>query len=259
MNSVLQFLKLLFVALVFMQTICARADNPVPPGVVKNITTTLVKNSQGSVQIQNIQRTPIQGLYQLEVDGEVMYVDESGRYALVGGALMDTQKRVDLTALHLEKRLSVNFSDLPLRLAIKQVHGDGSRKIALFEDPNCPICRVFTKFADQLPDVTIYRFMFPVVDPKSESLARIAWCSSDRAATWASIMAGARPRGREDCDTSGLVEILKIGDRLKIAATPTVFLGNGKRLIGATPPEQFMAELDASTLSTAIPGNNQRQ
>ncbi|HRM94608.1 MAG TPA: DsbC family protein, partial [Alicycliphilus sp.] len=28
--------------------------------------------------------------------------------------------------------------------------------------------------------------------------------------------------------------------------TPTVFLGNGKRLVGATPPEQFVAELDAS-------------
>ena len=110
----------------------------------------------------------------------------------------------------------------------------------------CLSGRVFTKFVDQLDDVTVYRFMFPVIDPSSQALARTAWCSPDRAGTWKAIMAGRRPTGNQDCDVSGLVEILKFGEKHRIQNTPTVFLGNGKRLVGATPPEQFVAELDAS-------------
>ena len=41
------------------------------------------------------------------------------------------------------------------------------------------------------------------------------------------------------------MEIIKFGEKFNIANTPTVVLGNGKRLVGATPPEQFIAELDA--------------
>ena len=59
-------------------------------------------------------------------------------------------------------------------------------------------------------------------------------------------MNGARPTGPEDCDVQGLVAILKLGEKYQINNTPTVVLGNGKRLVGATPPELFMTELNAS-------------
>ena len=200
----------------------------------------------GKVKVDQIQATPAPGIYQVISDGEVFYTDASGRFGIIGGTMLDMQTRQDLTADTVNRLTSVPFSSLPLRHAIKEVHGNGSRKVALFEDPNCPICRVFTKFVDQLDDVTVYRFMFPVIDPSSQALARTAWCSPDRVGTWKAIMAGRRPTGNQDCDVSGLVEILKFGEKHRIQNTPTVFLGNGKRLVGATPPEQFVAELDAS-------------
>ena len=58
-------------------------------------------------------------------------------------------------------------------------------------------------------------------------------------------MNGSRVEGPESCDVSGIMEIVKFGEKFNIANTPTVVLGNGKRLVGATPPEQFIAELDA--------------
>lgn len=140
--------------------------------------------------------------------------------------------------------MAIPFDQLPLSQATKEVRGDGSRVFAVFEDPNCPICRVFTKFVEQLDNVTVYRFMFPVISPQSQNLARMAWCSADRAAVWKSMMEGARPRLAESCDTSGLVEILRTGERFQINNTPTVVLASGKRLVGATPPEQFLQELD---------------
>lgn len=57
-------------------------------------------------------------------------------------------------------------------------------------------------------------------------------------------MDGARPQLPESCNTDGLVEILKLGERYGMNNTPTVVLASGKRLVGATPPEQFMEELE---------------
>lgn len=216
------------------------------PQTEASIRQAIERNTQGKVKVDAIQATPIKGIFQVASEGEVFYTDASGRYSFVGGSLVDMQLQKDLTAPVVEMLTSVPFKSLPLQHAIKEVHGNGKRQIALFEDPNCPICRVFTKFVAQLDDVTIYRFMFPVIDPSSQQLARVAWCAGDRAAAWEAAMAGQRITGDQSCDVSGLAEILKFGEKHRILNTPTVFLGNGKRLVGATPPEQFVAELDAS-------------
>ena len=200
----------------------------------------------GKVKVDQVQATPAPGIFQVISEGEIFYTDATGRYGLVGGALVDMQTQQDLTAPAVEKLTAVPFASLPLKHAIKQVRGNGTRQVAVFEDPNGPICRVFTKFVDQLDDVTVYRFMYPVIDPSSQSLARTAWCAADRAGAWDQVMGGRRLAGPQECDVSGLVEILQFGEKHRIQNTPTVFLGNGKRLVGATPPEQFMAELEAS-------------
>ena len=225
---------------------------PVPAAKVAALRETIEGHTQGKVKVQAVRTTPIRGIYLVETGSEVFYVDESGRYGFAGAALIDMQRQQDLTAGHVERMNRIEFRQLPLQHAIKEVRGNGSRQFAVFEDPNCPICKVFTKFVDQLSDVTVYKFPFPVISPESIPLARMAWCASDRSGAWRAIMAGHRPSdAAQDCDTTGLVEILKVGERFAIQNTPTVVLANGKRLVGATPAEQFISELDASTASVA--------
>jgi thiol:disulfide interchange protein DsbC len=243
---------IVFIATVFLVATAAKAqsDKPAPISASKDaqIRTAIERNTKGKLVVRSINTTPIAGVYVVETPTEVFYVDGSGRYGFAGAALIDMQDQVDLTAGHLEKVQRINFDELPLAQAIKEVRGTGARKLAVFEDPNCPICRVFTKFVDQLEDVTIYKFMFPVIGPESVPLARIAWCAPDRGTAWRAIMAGQRPMGsRQDCDTSGLVQIIKTGERYNIQNTPTVILANGKRMVGATPPEAFITELDKAS------------
>lgn len=223
----------------------AALAEPVPSKLAGQITSA-VSSHTGLHVHPEVATTPVPGVFEVVVDGELVYTDASGRYAFVGGALMDMKDRKDLTAAHNDKRMTIPFEKLPLQHAIKEVRGDGRKVFAVFEDPNCPICRVFTKFIDQLDNVTVYRFMFPVISPQSQSLARMAWCSSDRAGVWKALMEGARPKLSESCDTSGLVQILATGERFQINNTPTVVLASGKRLVGATPPELFIEELEKS-------------
>jgi len=210
------------------------------------IKASIARHTDGKVQVEQLHVTPLSGIYEAVAEGEIFYVDATGRYGFLGGSLMDIQQRQDLTALQMDKRMAIPFESLPLQHAIKEVRGDGSQVFAVFEDPYCPICQVFTKFLDQLDDVTIYRFMFPVIRPESASLARMAWCSADRATVWKELMAGTRLQLNENCNVDGLLEVLTVGERYKINNTPTVILANGKRLVGATPPEQFLQELQNS-------------
>ena len=205
--------------------------------------------TEGKVKADKVTPSPAQGIWQVQSEGEIFYVDASGRYGIVGGRMVDMSAKKDLTEQALADLHAVPFDSLPLNLAaVTQVNGNGQRRIAIFEDPGCPVCRAFVPFADQLDNVTIYRFPLPITSQQSLQVARNAWCAADRAAAWHTVMHGGMPQGvQEQCDVSGLETILRFAEQHRIENTPTVFLANGKRLVGATPPEQFLEELEAAS------------
>ena len=235
------------VAVVLGLAAIAAFAQSISPAKERDLRAAIETNTGGKVTIHAITATPVAGIYAVQSDGEVFYTDQTGRYSFANASLIDMQTHKDLTQAMDEKINRIDFESLPLTQAIKEVHGNGARKVVVFEDPSCPICRVFTKFLAQVPDVTVYRFMYPVISPESLTLAKTAWCSSDRAAAWHAVMNGSRAQLDDaSCDTSGLKSILEFGAQHRILETPTVVLADGRRLVGATPPEEFMKDLDAS-------------
>ncbi len=212
--------------------------------------------SQGQVKVDDIQPTPLANIWLVSSGKEVFYVDSSGRYAFVDGRLMDLQTKRDLTEPTLSELQRVDFDTLPLHLAIKEVHGTGRRRLAVFEDPLCPSCRTLSKLIDELQDITVYRFMFPVIDPKSLPMAQIAWCSPDRARAWGALMRGQAGAdfAQADCDTSGLKQILQLGDELQIMGTPALITGSGRRLQGLVEPKVLIDALNESGTSLSSKG-----
>jgi thiol:disulfide interchange protein DsbC len=227
-------------------TALAALAQGIPADKERALRAAIQDNTGGKVTVNAITATPVPGIYAVQTNGEVFYTDTSGRYSFVNASLIDTKERKDLTQAMDEQINRIDFKSLPLDQAIKEVHGQGTRKIAIFEDPNCPICKVFTKFLAQVPDVTIYRFMYPVISPESLNAASAAWCSNDRAQAWKAVMNGARLQqdaGTAGCDTAGLKAILEFGAQHRILETPTVVLADGRRLVGAVPPEEFLRDL----------------
>lgn len=196
------------------------------------------------VAVDQVSVTPIPGLYEVVSGSDIFYSDASGRFALVDGRLMDLQTKIDLTQRSIDRLNRVDFNTLPLHLAMKKVQGDGRRVIAIFEDPTCPICKVLHKFIAQLPDLTVYTFPFPIASAEALPLARSIWCNADRSAAWELAMAGTMPKHQASCDTSSIDVFVALGEKLKIAGTPTVILSNGRRLVGALPPDQFVDAID---------------
>jgi thiol:disulfide interchange protein DsbC len=208
-------------------------------------------NTSGRVQVDAVRPTPIAGLFEVTTKGlDLFYVDRSGRYGLVDGRLVDMREHKDLTVARLIELRSIDFGKLPLQLAIKR--GSGSRVMAVFEDPTCPVCKALHKFISQIPDTTVYHFPFPVITPEAMPIAAAAWCASDRAEAWDRAMNGSATPATQPpaCDISGIQQIIKTGDALQVNGTPTVFLANGRRLQGAVPPDEFLAALEESSRST---------
>ena len=56
----------------------------------------------------------------------------------------------------------IDFDALPLKDAFTIVRGNGKRKLAVFEDPNCGYCKRFERDLAGLKDVTIYTFLMPI-------------------------------------------------------------------------------------------------
>ncbi len=138
--------------------------------------------------IESITKTPYLGLYEMLVDGEVLYTDSDFNYLIVG-SIIDTKTRTNLTDARQReiedkklKSMAFPFDQLPFDLAIKKVKGDGSRKVAVFSDPDCPYCRKLEKDIEKVTNVTIYIFLFPIeqLHPKAPEMSRAIWCASDR-------------------------------------------------------------------------------
>lgn len=210
-------------------------------------------NTKGEVVVDSVRPTPIDGLFEVTTKSmDLFYVDRTGRYGLIDGRMVDMRDRKDLTMGRINELRSIDFKKLPLHLAIKT--GNGSKVLAVFEDPTCPVCRPLHKFIAQIPDTTVYHFPYPVVTKEALPITATAWCSPNRAEVWERAMQGGQvpPAAKPTCDIAGLEQIVRAGDALNVSGTPTVFLANGRRLQGAVPPDQFIAALEESARSTAL-------
>lgn len=201
-------------------------------------------HTDSGVEIDRIAPTPISGLYEVVAGADIFYADASGRFVILDGRLMDLKTKQDLTQKKIDQLSSVDFAALPLHLALKRVQGSGIRTMAIFEDPTCPACKVVHKFLSQLPDLTVYTFPLPIASPEALPLVRSIWCQPDRVVAWEEALAGRRPATSNACDLSGLDQVAHLARHLKITGTPTIVLSDGRRIVGALPPDQLVEMID---------------
>ncbi len=213
----------------------------------------LINTRFPGVELEQINKVKGIDLYEIVIEGDVIYVDSKLRY-FIDGNLIDLSTMQNITrarksSLEAEamERLAMPLSDFPLDLAFKKVNGNGSRKMAYFADPNCGYCKRFEKLTlPKLNNVTIYIFPYPIISDKSVPLTQAIWCSNNREAAWDDyVLNGKTPPQSNDC-THPIDKILAFGKKMRIRGTPTLFFADGSRVPGMMAVDELEKKLDKS-------------
>ncbi|MEO8101740.1 MAG: DsbC family protein [Betaproteobacteria bacterium] len=195
---------------------------------------------------ERITRAGYGDLYEIFTKGEIIYTDPKVTFLLVG-MLVDTATRANVSEDRLQKLTAINFSDLPLSQAIKLVRGNGSRKMAIFEDPNCGYCKRFEQDINALENITAYIFPYPILSQDSIEKSKSIWCSPDRLKAWQDTMLRARPPTASGACENPIDKNVALGQRLRVTGTPVTIFEDGERATGALPRDRIEARLVAAS------------
>lgn len=213
-----------------------------PDKTAANIKQLLEQRFSG-LAIDAVAPTAYPNLFEVRIGPDLLYTDTTAAFIL-DGTLVDVATRRNVTQERQEALLAVPFDSLPLELAFKQVIGDGSRRVAVFEDPNCGYCKVLRRTLQEVKDVTLYTFMYPILSPDSTDKVKNIWCASDSAATWDAWMLKGRVPPSATCDAP-IDAMVALGRSLNVQGTPTMIFADGSRASGALPLASLRARLDA--------------
>ena len=191
----------------------------------KDIRQSLQKNFPGIGKIEHIVVTPYAGLYEVLVEGQLIYTDAKGLY-LFDGNVIETKSHRNLSEERRRVLFAIDFDKLPLELAMKKVKGNGKRKLAQFTDPNCSFCKRLEKELNNVTDVTIYSFLYPIF-PGSDVMVRNVLCSKNPVQTWDNWMLNGITPQNAFCDTPQTEQVKALGQKLHVNGTPNIIFGNG--------------------------------
>jgi thiol:disulfide interchange protein DsbC len=209
-----------------------------------------LKKKLPEAPVDTVRKVPYGGLYEVIVGGDIFYTDAKGDF-LVAGSIIDLKTKENVTELRARQVNAIKWDTLPLDQAIKIVRGKGTRKIAIFEDPNCGYCKRFERDLQGVDDLTMYIFLYPILSPDSVEKSKAIWCAPDRAKVWLDHMVrDAAISGDTKCATP-IDKILALGQSKRVQGTPTIVFENGDRVPGAIP----LAELEKKFAEMKVAAN----
>lgn len=207
------------------------------------IKSTLQKKVPQIGQINQVIKSPVADLYEVITQDHLFYTDDKAQF-LLDGAIYDLKNMSNITAERSRKLFAIDFNKLPLHQAVKQVKGNGERKLAIFTDPNCGFCKRLEKELVNVDNITIYQFLYPIF-PGSDEKVRNVWCSKDRSKAWDNLMLNDVMPPTGNCDTP-TEQVLALGKKLKINGTPGLIFADGTSNPGYMPAAELEKALNAA-------------
>ena len=193
-------------------------------------------------KIDEVSKTPMNGLYEVRMGSDIMYSDAEGHF-LIQGNLIDVRQKRNLTEERVDKRSSSPLDQLPLKNTFSQVRGKGKRKLVVFADPNCGFCKRFERDLQKLDNVTIQHVLYPILGEDSKTKSKNIWCARDKAKVWNDWMIQGVTPPAAQCDSAAIEANVEFGRKHRITGTPTLFFADGSRVVGAVPLSQIENQL----------------
>ncbi|PHS70978.1 MAG: disulfide bond formation protein DsbC [Methylophaga sp.] len=197
------------------------------------------------VNIESLQPLDNTGLYEVVINGEILYFSEDARYAIQGDviSLETRQNLTEIKRVNMKKKslASLDEADLIIYEPEKVEH-----TLTVFTDIDCGYCRKLHKqMAEYNAQGIRIRYMaFPRsgVDSEAFDKAEDVWCAKDRQ----QAMTDAKNDKHvvsDRCDSPVKAQY-EMGQRLGVKGTPSLFLESGEMLPGYVAPKRLKKILD---------------
>jgi thiol:disulfide interchange protein DsbC len=198
-----------------------------------------------SVRSLAVAETPVEGLLQVQINGDIVYVTDDGKY-LFEGRLIDLDTRDDLTELSkasLRKEV-LDHADMSKAITFAPEHP--AYDLTVFTDVDCGYCR---KLHSQIAEynkqgIAIHYMAFPRAGIGSVSYDKFVsvWCAKDQQGALTNAKLGNDPEPQQ-CDNP-VAEQYQLGLELGVSGTPALMTSSGQLIPGYVPPEALRARLD---------------
>jgi thiol:disulfide interchange protein DsbC len=209
-----------------------------------------VESAYPKFKVESVTKTPFAGLYEVFMAGQIIYTDDKMTFLIAEGRLVDPKTKKDITGERLDELTKIDFSSLPLEQAIKVVKGNGSRKLVVFSDVDCPYCkRLERNELANITDVTIYTYLYPLqqLHPDAPAKSKAIWCAPNRVVAWQDwIMNDQLPKAASNSCPVPLEKVADLAKKIGVTSTPTLIFSNGKRMMGAQPYKEIEAAMVAA-------------
>lgn len=205
-------------------------DNKLKDEIVKKTKIAEIKRINYSEEIP--------GYFEIFDGNNLMYVSFDSKYVLVGN-LFSTENGENLTLAAMFKK-EVDWDKLPFDLAIESGDLNSEKKIAVFTDPDCPVCQSFESELAQVKGVHIYTFLNPLskIHPQSMQKSKEILCSDNPHSMYLQYARDGRQLiGNEDENkcSEKMNGLIALRDKLNFHSTPTVVNPNGIVFRGPIP------------------------
>lgn len=184
------------------------------------------------------------GFYSVSKGNEVIFLSADMKF-LINGDVREVDANRSITEeLRAANRPKIDPAQLELKDAIKM--GNGSRKLFVFADPDCPFCQQLEKEIATLKEVTVYVFPMPLesLHPNARRVSESIWCSINGAGAWRDYLTAGKEPVSGTC-ANPLDRNIALAQRLGIAGTPAIIFADGELVPGAIAAARIEAKLNS--------------
>jgi thiol:disulfide interchange protein DsbC len=212
-----------------------------------------LKSLNPDIRIDEVRPGPIDGLLEVTVPGQVVYVSTDGKF-LVQGMILDIPQKLDLTEQRrAELRRGLLAQAPSSQRIIFKPKGEVKHTVAVFTDIDCGYCRELHKHMAEYNDrgIQIEYMLFPRAGIGSDSYRKAVatWCNKDQQGTLTKAKAGEDP-GSATC-INPVESQYQLGQQLGVTGTPTLVFPDGNVAPGYVTPDQLEQRLLAAEAAVA--------
>lgn len=198
-----------------------------------------------NAKIDSIAESVVPGIFEVTIDGRVVYVTAEGRY-LIQGSIFDIPNRVDITEA---SRSKVRRDALAQVTTGRIVFAPPNPKyrLTVFTDIDCGYCRKMHEHITEYNSagIAIEYLFFPRAGIGSDSYQKAVsvYCSTNQQKAMTDAKAG-QPLDRKECNNP-IADQFTLSQQIGVTGTPAVFTEDGTQLGGYMEPAQLLQRLEA--------------